>query len=318
MFEELVCTKCLSKLRREGEVLRCQGCGISFEIKDGIPLMWQSEFDDNPLSSKMIAAELEFSKEFVGQLKDRPGIVGGAEEFYLRNVKESWASKKLDGRGFSPLFELAPEVFSNLPNLKILNIGCGWGKDAEWLIKNGAKDLVCSDISLDFIKIARERFEKYQIKPRYYFQANAEFLPILDNSFDMVFISSVLHHIPRPFLFLKQAARVAPIIATTLESSDMGIFKHILRFVGWNREYANLATHRLNIGRIKAFMEALGYTTGIKTDFVWFPFGVFKNQLDNKLFVDAYYAFLSVLSLFFGRWGHNFTMVARRRNAKIR
>ena len=317
MYEELRCTKCRSKLKKINNNLICSNDGISYEIKNDIPIMWKTEFDNNREVKERISKELAFSKDFVTKIKEKLGssisVAGlGAEEFYLRHTGETYAAKNIDQRTFDALDKMLPDMSGT----KVLNVGCGGGKDAEWLIGRGVESIVCADISVDLMELAKEKLNKQKIKPKYYFQANAELLPVADDSFDAIFFGSVLHHILRPFIALKEAARIAPLIIACSEPSDMHIFKYILKWTGWSTEYGGLKTHRFNINKLKKYMSELGYETTVKTEFTWFPLNLLKRFSNNKTFVDTYYVLLTLIGLFFGYFGHSFNMVSMRRKIK--
>jgi len=315
MYEELVCTVCMGKLRKEGDELVCINDEIRYEIWEGIPIMWRGEFDDDVKAKEMMQKDIKAAASFINPTEAKRKLWDiGPEQYFQRSQLKSYEARKNFERIFRPLHGMLPDIGES----KVLNIGCGGGTDASWLIEQGVKELVCSDISSDFIKVSKQRFAASKIKPRYYFQANAEFLPCADNSFDIIFLTSTLHHIPRPFMFLQKAVRIAPIIITCGEPSDMRMFKSLLRIIGWNSEYGDLQTHRFNVRKLGEFMREIGYEVQIKTDFVWFPVRLAQRFVNNKFLVDGYYALLSLANFLFGYWGHNFTMVASRRDQKRR
>jgi len=77
---------------------------------------------------------------------------------------------------------------------KVLEIGCGIGTDLLQYAKNGG--LVTGiDLTENAIKITEQRFRLYNLKGELR-TADAEKLPFLDNTYDLVFSFWVLHHTP--------------------------------------------------------------------------------------------------------------------------
>lgn len=93
----------------------------------------------------------------------------------------------------------------NLDGLKVLDIGCGPGIYAEWLVKNGA-DVVGVDYSPAMLTMARKRLgstvELYQADI-------SEPLPFLSNeTFDIVLAPLVLHYVEDWSTPVREFARV--------------------------------------------------------------------------------------------------------------
>lgn len=286
-FADLVCPRCRGKLTKQANLI-CGKCKTAYLVKNGIPLLWLTSVS-NLKARRMIGKELEFSRNFIigKDQKDKQ-----KDDFYWRNRKTSYASKKFERHGLEPCLKLPPKDKRDWSKLKILNVGCGLGEDTAWLLKKGSRKVICTDISWDFLSQVKKKFRWTKRKPLGYFQADGNNLPIADNSFDLVFMSSALHHLPQPYAFLKNIDRVAPMIIATLEPADMGGFKSLLKLIGGRREYHNLATHRLNVKKIKVILNKIGYEVNIKTNFVYFPFRLLHRYLDNHLVVNSYFFFV--------------------------
>ena len=76
----------------------------------------------------------------------------------------------------------------------ILDVGCGFGRNANWLAKKGV-NVTAVNIDEKEIKIAREKAEKMEINISY-FHANATELEFPANSFDVVLDLGCSHMIP--------------------------------------------------------------------------------------------------------------------------
>jgi SAM-dependent methyltransferase len=87
----------------------------------------------------------------------------------------------------------------------ILDLGCGTGRFAQGLADKFNADVVGIDPS---IKMLREALNKPDRKRVFYAAGNAEALPLLEDSVDMVFISMVFHHFPNPATAAAECRRV--------------------------------------------------------------------------------------------------------------
>jgi len=96
-------------------------------------------------------------------------------------------------------FSLSSEYLEK--GMKILDAGCGTGKNAEVLAKYG--NVIAFDISDDALQFSRKRGIKNLIK------ASVNFLPFKNNSFDFVTSFDVLYHnLANDTLAVKEMSRV--------------------------------------------------------------------------------------------------------------
>ena len=82
---------------------------------------------------------------------------------------------------------------------RVLEIGCGIGTDAVNFARAGA-NYTGIDLSLESIKLAKQRFEVFELNGEF-FDANAEELnDVFDphEKFDLIYSFGVIHHAPRP------------------------------------------------------------------------------------------------------------------------
>ena len=91
------------------------------------------------------------------------------------------------------------------PELSWLTIGDGrYGTDANYLLRAGAKNVHCTDISDSLLRVGSELGFINSFSAE-----NAENLQISDDSFDWVYCKEALHHFPRPYTALHEMLRVA-------------------------------------------------------------------------------------------------------------
>ena len=90
---------------------------------------------------------------------------------------------------------------------KVLEVGCGIGKDARFLTENGI-DYAGIDYSFRTLQLAHQHFN-YANLPKRFTNADATSLPFGDNSFGLVMSIGVIHHIPGTREAARELMRVA-------------------------------------------------------------------------------------------------------------
>lgn len=89
------------------------------------------------------------------------------------------------------------------PGMKILDLGCGQGYDGAFFAQKGAAVTAVDKIASPFWAVWRKKFPNLS-----FLAADAEKLPLANESFDLVFAKDVLHHTQNPRKFLKEARRL--------------------------------------------------------------------------------------------------------------
>ncbi len=84
--------------------------------------------------------------------------------------------------------------FPRWKNCRVLEVGCGLGTDAEQFARNGAV-YTGVDLTETAVEMCRRRFAVQNL-PGKFEVADAEQLPFLDKSFDLVYSHGVIHHTP--------------------------------------------------------------------------------------------------------------------------
>jgi ubiquinone/menaquinone biosynthesis C-methylase UbiE len=96
--------------------------------------------------------------------------------------------------------------FENTHGLRVLEIGCGCGSEAERFVRAGAR-YTAVDLTNAAVSITRRRFQLGGLEGRFV-QADAEDLPFDDGSFDLVYSHGVLHHTPDTPRTIREVHRV--------------------------------------------------------------------------------------------------------------
>lgn len=167
---ELVCPECHRALQEQDD-LRCAACNITYEVRNGIPHM---------LHGNMKA----FAEEIAVQ--DRV-----ASEYEQKRYNDPYAKRYHDWWTDQMLARVNKKG-------RILDNGCGMGL---LLDKVNAEQVVGLDISSEMLRIASRGSNQLLL-------GNSQKLPLRDESFDVAFCRSLLHHLPEPQQAVREMARV--------------------------------------------------------------------------------------------------------------
>ena len=132
-----------------------------------------------------------------------------------RQFHDAWAAAiDVDGIRVADYFEActAPEnrfILRQMGDIRgklLLDLGCGAGENSVYFAKKGAR-CVATDYSPGMVEVALQlaAANGVEIEGR---TANAMALEFPDNTFDLVYASNLLHHIPDPKIALKEMHRV--------------------------------------------------------------------------------------------------------------
>jgi SAM-dependent methyltransferase len=132
-----------------------------------------------------------------------------------RQFHDNWAAAiDVDGIRVADYFEActAPEnrfilrQMGDIQGKRLLDLGCGAGENSVYFAKKGAH-CVATDYSPGMVEVALQLADRYGVKIEGR-TANAMALEFPDNTFDLVYASNLLHHIPNPQMALKEMHRV--------------------------------------------------------------------------------------------------------------
>ncbi|MCD6403704.1 MAG: class I SAM-dependent methyltransferase [Nanoarchaeota archaeon] len=237
------------------------------------------------------------------------------ELFKRKEWVEYWLGKpKSFGKVWEKLFnemiwKEAERLYPlGLKDKKILIVGCGPGAEAEWLIKRGAI-VTCSDINEDFLRLAKKRLGD---KCEGYFIEDAEKLSFRKDSFDIVYMCGVLHHVPNYKKAISEAKKVAKEgVIIINEPREVPLLKYLMRALDWNTEYEKLETHRFNDDEIENLLKKGGWKVNKSIKWCYFP-KMLEHWKDSKFVAEVWLRLMRSLSFFLGYFGHQVNFAAYR------
>ncbi|MGB7445034.1 MAG: class I SAM-dependent methyltransferase [Coleofasciculaceae cyanobacterium] len=132
-----------------------------------------------------------------------------------RRFHDTWAAAiEVDGIRVADYFEActAPEnrfILKQMGDIQgklLLDLGCGAGENSVYFAQKGAR-IVAADYSPGMVAATLKLAEANGVKIKGC-TANAMALDFADNTFDFVYASNLLHHIPEPKIALQEMYRV--------------------------------------------------------------------------------------------------------------
>ncbi len=223
-LENLVCPRERSGLTREGDFLRCQSCRQSYPVVEGVPVML---LEDQAQTMEIVENSIKRARQEL--------IDSRAADLYLESLgiseEEKLLAVSLIGKTkIDPVVNVIVSATSGrlyksligkledypIPKLrlekgegkKLLDIGCNWGRWSIAASKLGFQ-VVGIDPSLGAIMSARRVSHSLGLNVKY-LVADARFLPLRNEYFDVIFSYSVLQHLSKPnvWLCLAEIARL--------------------------------------------------------------------------------------------------------------
>jgi SAM-dependent methyltransferase len=184
----LCCPGCAGPVVVRSERMMCSACAKSFEICDGIPMMfWPHESSDGDLAATTTVKDFYEETPFPNY-----------EEFdsvatLIQKARLGWFAKLLDDQ--------VPQ------GALVLECGCGTGQLSNFLsIAN--RRVLGTDICLNSLRLGHEFKAKNELGGVHFLQMNL-FRPVLKPGvFDLVISNGVLHHTPDPARAFESIARL--------------------------------------------------------------------------------------------------------------
>lgn len=280
----LRCPFCKEQIYFDRKKLHCRKCKKVFEVKEGISIMGGEDDKEDLIEMKKMVKKLQMIPE--------SKFADISMHFWLPNRPYNLARRLSLEKSFRGFLSRFPR----LSKLRILNLACGTGREVEYLLKKGAREIYLVDISFPAVKCARNCFKKFYPRKTslFYLVADAHFLPFSDKFFDLVLIYASVHHFRNLRPFLKEATRVGKSICLLAEPAKMGIVTGLLTFVGWGTEYGKLKTVRLDEKKLVDAFEKLEMKCKTERLLQYYP-KVFDCLGDYPLFVKGWFLFLEIL-----------------------
>lgn len=174
----------------EGQ-LRCTGCGQEFMVANGIPAMFAPQLPRYAEKLREANGWVAIAKA-QGWYEASPVI-----DLALPDVVEKLGWDPVDGSSWLGTSHSFHDMMARYvrPGMKVLEIGAAKTWAGRYFTAKGCNYTGCDIMADDQIGVGRAHFFMAESKSFYeVVQADAEFLPFADRSFDLVFAVAALHH----------------------------------------------------------------------------------------------------------------------------
>lgn len=289
----------------EGE-LRCSDCGSQFPIRDGIPHMLPTHLRDMGSHAKSPRDDEQKRQQIahfnaIGESEievNRPHGFGRVYNFLMdkkfKIIIDLWG-KPLDG-------------------ICVLDVCCGSGMDAEFLVNTGA-EVVGIDISLGALRGAQKRAEKYGLKYDLIL-GDAENLPVHDRAFSLTFVHDGLHHLDSPQLGYLEMARVSSTAVLATEPAWTYLTDIAIRFgMADIKEESGNTVYRFKQSELNRLSQEANFKHSKLNRYLMYyrqtPFHFFK-FFEFPLFFPVFVQLFQVANWILGRYGNKIALVAER------
>lgn len=224
---------------------------------------------------------------------------------------------QLERKLSSALELLMRRLHGPLEGRTALVVCCGSGMETEFLARRGLR-LVALDISLDAVRRARERAERYGLDYQLVV-GDAEHLPFRDESFSLAFVHDGLHHLPDAYQGLREMMRVAREAAVVAEPADAAMTRLSVKLgISGKYEEAGNFVYRLQPRRVAGvFREAGAESWNMRRDVFYYQpwtFPIYR-WLERGAGWWVFRAVFHVVNALLGRWGNSLKAVAIKREA---
>jgi ubiquinone/menaquinone biosynthesis C-methylase UbiE len=235
---------------------------------------------------------------------------------YFRKGWQASSPRTLIGDfiNYYPLEQAIRLLPFSLVGKTVLNICCGDGFEAEYLVKLGAKVTVL-DISPEAVKATLRRCPEVKGVV-----ADAEKLPFEDNKFDWVIVRAGLHHLPAPYRGIDEMNRVSRKGFIFIEAQKNFITEILIKS-GLAEEYEKSGNYvyRFTRKEIYSLMRRLKIKK-IKIKTLWCRYLAFLNKkvyvcLDKKYYLALFKFFFYTLNLIFGHFGNTMIVVGIKKKS---
>jgi SAM-dependent methyltransferase len=239
LCERLVCFVCGGKISIAGGGLKCDSCGHSYDIKNGVPVLWgtSDQFKIN-------------ESEYYGREAVNPSESSVFRGYYKVTAYES----KIKKRSLSFL----------KPDSLILTLGGGDGRHGVSLCQMGHSVLETDLAPLAGVAAAKKFQEAGSTCPWAVAAVDAEQIPFLPETFDAVYICAALHQMPDYGRVAREVGRVLKrggvlILAAEPNAWFYKVLRPLAQLLGirsrqlWNQSVGDEANRGISFSDIHAF-----------------------------------------------------------------
>ena len=154
-------------------------------------------------------------------------------------------------------------ALKNIKGLKIINVGGGYGKEAEFFIENWASLVAIVDIAKEQLISAKLRITQHNLKNIELFCNDAENLCFKNNTFDMGIFFMALHHFPDHEKAINQIFRVSKTVFF-IDIMNCDLTKLLNRIGLFKEEWCGIEPNRIEINNIRSIFKKENKTMTIK------------------------------------------------------
>ncbi|MCQ8893269.1 MAG: class I SAM-dependent methyltransferase [Methanolinea sp.] len=161
-----------------------------------------------------------------------------------QGYSEKWDDYLLNNKG----------ILERIKNKKIVNVGGGHGKEAEFFLENGARHVALLDIAKGQLDSAKIRIIQKDINHLDLFCGDAENLPFKDNAFDLGIIFMALHHFPSHEKAVKEILRISHDVIF-IDIMNCTITRILTKFGFFKKEWCGIEPNRIDISDIQSIFH---------------------------------------------------------------
>jgi len=218
LLELLRCPFCRAELAAAGATLECPGCGRSFAVEDGIPLMLHEDLPG--AREKLVEAAGWPAKAQAEGWYEVDDEIDSHLPFLTRDLgweDQGWIANE---HSFQALLD---DFIGARRGLRVLEVGAAKAWAAPYWRERGC-EYVATDILVDpNIGLGRGSFFGEFARV----QADGEHLPFADSSFDVAYCIATLHHALDLGAMVRELARVVRPggLVAALNEGTRGVFR---------------------------------------------------------------------------------------------
>lgn len=154
-------------------------------------------------------------------------------------------------------------ILSSLKGKKIINVGGGHGKEAEFFLGHGATTVALIDIAPGQLDSAKRRIIQKKIHNLDLFCGDAERLPFKNKTFDVGIIFMALHHFPNHELAVKEITRVSKDVIF-IDIMNCSLTRVLTKFGFFKKEWCGIEPNRVDIETIQSIFSGNNITLNLQ------------------------------------------------------